>query len=154
MGVASSRAADASVAATNQRSRPAGGRMAVRPARIRPVPRRVPARRYRPSAATTAASCSNDSTDAARRSSSWVVRRWISTSTVAMRGPPRILITPNEVKVNRNTIDAAPASAGRSWGSVTVRKACQRVAPSVRAASSTSGSTAIHAAPTVRAITA
>ncbi len=73
---------------------------------------------------------------------------------VAMRGPPRIFTTPNEVNVNRKTIEAAPASDGRSWGRVTVRNTVARDAPSVLAASSVAGSMPIQAAPTVRAITA
>ena len=100
------------------------GRCSVEPPGAEPAASRArrPARRYSASAATTAAAGAATAPTAVRRSSSSVVRRWISTSMVAIRGPPRILTTPNDVKVNRNTIEAAPASAGRSCGRVTVRK--------------------------------
>jgi hypothetical protein len=78
------------------------------------------------------------------------VWRKISTSSVGWRGPPRIRTTPNDVKVKRNTIDAAATMAGRSKGSVTSRKARHREAPSTRAASSMRGSRCAHKALTVR----
>ena len=61
---------------------------------------------------------------------------------------------PNEVNENRNTIDDAARSAGRSIGSVVVRKARTGPAPSVRAASVGRPSRVDHAAPTVRTTTA
>ncbi len=51
--------------------------------------------------------------------------------------PPRISTTPKEVKVKRNTIDAAEAMAGRRRGRVTSTNARHGEAPRVRAASST-----------------
>ena len=63
-------------------------------------------------------------------------------------------ITPKEVKVNRNVIEAAATMAGRSKGSVTRRITCSGEAPSVRAASSRRGSSCAHSVPTVRMTTA
>ncbi len=45
-------------------------------------------------------------------------------------------MTPNDVKVKRNTIALAVAIAGRSAGRVTARNARHVLAPSIRAASS------------------
>ena len=61
---------------------------------------------------------------------------------------------PNEVNVNRNVIDAAARSAGRRRGSVTRSITWRGDAPSVRAASSTRGSSCPHNVPTVRMTTA
>ena len=53
-----------------------------------------------------------------------------------MVGPPRMSITPKEVRQNRKTMDAADAKAGASRGRVTHRRVCHGDAPSVRACSS------------------
>jgi hypothetical protein len=61
---------------------------------------------------------------------------------------------PKLVKVNRNTMAAADATAGRIAAHVTRVKALQRDAPSTRAASSVLGSRPSHRLPTVRTTTA
>ena len=58
---------------------------------------------------------------AAPMSPSWVARRQISTSIVDVPASPRTRITPNDVNVKTNTIDAAARIAGRSSGRVTRR---------------------------------
>ncbi len=63
-------------------------------------------------------------------------------------------ITPNDVKVKRNTTAAAAAIAGRSAGNVISRNARARLAPSIRAASSARGSRCDQSPPTVRTTTA
>ena len=95
--------------------------------------------------AVTAMSCRNASAVAVRSSKAWVVRRHTSTSIVGWRGPPRIRMIPNEVKVNRNVIDAAARSAGRRSGQRDpAASTCRGEAPSVRAASSTPRSSCPH----------
>ncbi len=61
---------------------------------------------------------------------------------------------PKEVKVNRNTIDAAEAMAGVSSGRVTSTSVLHRPAPSVCDASSMRRSSCSQAVPTVRTTTA
>ena len=78
-------------------------------------------------------------TAAAPMSPSCVARRQISTSIVDVPAPPSTRTTPNDVNVNRKTIDAAASNAGRSSGSVISRNARHGEAPSVRAAASRSG---------------
>jgi hypothetical protein len=69
-------------------------------------------------------------------------------------GPPRSRITPKEVKQNRKVMVAAATMPGRSAGSVTSRNARHRLAPSIRAASSSFGSRCRHSSPTTRTTTA
>ena len=101
----------------------------------------------------TNTSCTIDNADAAGRLSSWVVWYQISVSTVPNRTPPSTITTPNADAQNRNTIAAPDAMAGASAGRVTVQKARHADAPSVRAASTSRGSSAAHNPPTVRTIT-
>ncbi len=63
-------------------------------------------------------------------------------------------MTPKDVKVNRKTMLAAAARAGRNKGRVTSRKMRQRPAPNTRAASSRRGSRWAQRPPTVRSTTA
>ena len=100
-------------------------------------------RAARPSARRRAAGSGTARSGGRSRSRAWRVP-----------GPPRIRITPNDVKVKRNTIAAAAAIAGRSDGRVTSRNARHRLAPSMRAASSGRGSRCAQRLPTVRTTTA
>ena len=63
-------------------------------------------------------------------------------------------MTPKLVNVNRKTMEAADAIAGRRSGSVTRLNACQRDAPRTRAASSRRGSMCDQTPPTTRSTTA
>ncbi len=63
------------------------------------------------------------------------------------------MTVPKAVAQNRNTTAPADAIAGASWGSVTVKNARAREAPSVRAAWAARGSTRSHSPPTVRTTT-
>ncbi len=85
---------------------------------------------------------------------SWVACLQISTSNVARVGPPRMRITPNELNVNRNTIDVAAAIAGARRGSVTLVQTRHLDAPRTRAASARRGSRCAQNVPTVRTTTA
>ncbi len=82
------------------------------------------------------------------------VWRQISTSRVGWPGAPSSSTSANEVTLNRNTIEAADSTAGRSNGQVTSRKARHGLAPRARAASSTRGSMCDHRPPTRRETTA
>ncbi len=67
-------------------------------------------------AAPTTSNCSTASAQAMRRSNACVARRQISTSSVGWAGPASTLAMPKEVKQNRNTIDPAATTDGRSEG--------------------------------------
>ena len=71
-----------------------------------------------------------------------------------MVGPPRMRITPKEVRQNRKTMDAADAKAGPRRGRVTHRRACHGDAPSERACSSGPTPMPSQKDPTVRITTA
>ncbi len=87
-------------------------------------------------------------------SPSCVACRHTSTSSVDVPALPSTRMTPNDVNVKTNTIDAAARIAGRSSGSVTSRNARHGEAPRVAAAASRSGGRWSQTAPTVRTTTA
>ncbi|MFT3852868.1 MAG: hypothetical protein QM733_09045 [Ilumatobacteraceae bacterium] len=139
--------------ATNHREpRPRTRRRGARPCNA------TAARRcWRVDTATSTASTSSWATDrtaAPPTSPSCVARRAISTSIVGFAAPPSSTTTPNDVKLNRNTTDAAAQIAGRSSGRTTWRATCHVEAPSVRAAPVRSGGSTAHIPPTRRTTTA
>ena len=79
--------------------------------------------------------------------------RYISTSTVARRGPPKMSTTPKLVKQNTNISSDAAKTAGISSGRVTLKNTWRREAPSMRAASFTSRGRRAQKPPTSRTIT-
>ena len=88
------------------------------------------------------------------KSSSTDVWRRICDSRVRVVVSPSRSTMPSEVKEKTNTTAALDTMAGRRLGRVTSRNARQRVAPSVRATFSKSGSCWAQFAPTMRATTA
>ena len=81
-------------------------------------------------------------------------RSYTSTSMVRSLDPPSSSTTPNDVKQNRYTTEAAASTDGASMGSVTSLSTRNRLAPSTAAASAGRRPSPAQATPTTRTTTA